>query len=246
MSSIKDHYLETVLNEVRFPFDRKQIRKELEAHLEESIEGHMKPTMTLEAAETKAIQEFGDPKQIGKLLNKVHKPFLGWLWILSRTTLIGLLIVAALFSVSRLYDNWMRSQGVKAPTQEASVFVDAVGIQNGNVILDQVLNQSVELNDATIRFERVILLDNGIIILLTQQIDSFNLFGLKPTEYPLRTQGTLNIGNTSISFRQSGVMGFSGHVLLVADGIIEVPETLVFDFYGYSETFSLALELNHD
>ena len=246
MSAIKDQYLNTILKEIRFPFDRKIVQKELEAHLEESIDYYLKPGITIEEAETSAIQDFGDPGEIGRMLNKVHKPFLGWLWIISKYSFIVLLIVSVIISTPRLTEAYQKAQESKAPTEEASIILNGVGVENGIVVLDKMLDQRVKVKDATIIFERVIVLEDGILILLVQQVDKFNPFGLEPAEYPLRSQGTLLWDGTTYMFRQSGLMAYSDFMVLIAEGLPKLKANPTFVFTGYSEEFSLDLELDHD
>ena len=246
MSAIKENYLKIILKEIRFPFDRKDVRKELEEHFDDSIEFYLKPGVSAEEAERLATQDFGDPIEIGKALNQVHKPLLGWLWFLSKYGLIALSVIALFLAFPRVQSAWQDAQESKAPTQDATMILSGLGLENGVVVLDKMLDQRVKLKDATIIVERVIVLQDGTLFMLIQQVDRFDPFGLKTTDYPLRTQGSLLTNDQKVAFRQSGVMGYEGFTVLIADGIPATMTDLTFVYQGYSESFTIELELDHD
>ena len=77
-------FLDTVCAQVRWPYCRSKIRRELAAHLEDRIcyltaqRGY-----AYEDAEEEAVRNMGDPVEIGRALNDQHKagPFLLYLAI---------------------------------------------------------------------------------------------------------------------------------------------------------------------
>lgn len=73
-----------VVAEVRFRPDREAIAKELTAHYEDHVRDLERLDYPTELAEKWAVEAMGDPETIGKALDRVHKPWLGWLWIVSR------------------------------------------------------------------------------------------------------------------------------------------------------------------
>ena len=85
---------ETIAN-VRFKPDRDRIWDELIAHIEDRTEDMKSRGYTEEEAETRAVAAMGDPAEVGKQLNAVHKPWLGWLWVASKVILIPCLVVLA-------------------------------------------------------------------------------------------------------------------------------------------------------
>lgn len=91
-------WLETATKGIRFWPDRWAVEAELREHLEDKtadmarifhIEG--------EEAEREALKRMGDPEEIGKKLAKVHRPWLGYLWMASRVLRIILLTLAVLY-----------------------------------------------------------------------------------------------------------------------------------------------------
>jgi len=82
MRKLWEDWLGTAAGGVRFPPDRKAVREELEAHLEDKREEFRRffPDMAEEEAEKRALEEMGDAAEIGAALAKVHRPWLGYLW----------------------------------------------------------------------------------------------------------------------------------------------------------------------
>ena len=79
---------------IRFGPDRKSVRAELSAHLEDKALDLQRifPDMTREEAQGRAVSDMGDPMEVGKELAKVHKPWLGWLWRASQVLLAAPLV----------------------------------------------------------------------------------------------------------------------------------------------------------
>ena len=97
-------FCDHVCQYVRFHPDHAAIRAELAAHMEDHraalLEAH--PDMTLWEAEYRAVASMGDAEELGRELNAIHSPVLGWLqiWFFRAVVLAGVLIL--LFSVPRL------------------------------------------------------------------------------------------------------------------------------------------------
>ena len=75
---------------IRFGPDRREVRRELEEHLEDKALDLQRifPDLTQEEAQDRAAAEMGDPAEIGRELARIHKPWLGRLWMFSRVLLV--------------------------------------------------------------------------------------------------------------------------------------------------------------
>lgn len=71
-------FLNSVCEQIKYKPIRKSISEELEDHIEESKENYMQEGLEEKEAEEKAINQMGDAEEIGKRLNKIHKPKLDW------------------------------------------------------------------------------------------------------------------------------------------------------------------------
>ena len=89
-------WLDTAVGGIRFRPDRKAVREELQAHLEDKAADLRRifPDMTGEEAAERAVEEMGDAAEIGTELARLHKPWLGYLWTASRV-LLGLALALA-------------------------------------------------------------------------------------------------------------------------------------------------------
>lgn len=84
------NFLNIVSEEIKYKPVRKNIVNELALHLEESKEFFVLDGMTNSVAEEKATLQMGDPKVIGKKLNKIHRNKIDWKLILIAVVLISL------------------------------------------------------------------------------------------------------------------------------------------------------------
>ena len=104
-------WLDKATEGIRFGPDRKAVRAELEAHLEDKALDFQRifPGLTEAEAQERAAAEMGDPEEIGKELARIHKPWLGYLW---RASQIALGIVLAVGVCQ--FGGWLWTQ-VTAP-----------------------------------------------------------------------------------------------------------------------------------
>ena len=71
-------FLNTVCEQIKYKPIRQNISEELKNHVEEIKENYIAEGISEEIAETKAIEQMGNGIEIGKKLNKIHKPKLDW------------------------------------------------------------------------------------------------------------------------------------------------------------------------
>lgn len=98
MERPKNKWCREVIEKVRFKPDRDQIWDEMMAHIEDRCEVMLSNGYSEEEAEIRAVAAMGDPAEVGKQLDAVHKPWLGRLWIISKVLVI-LTLVLSLFLV---------------------------------------------------------------------------------------------------------------------------------------------------
>ena len=98
-------WLDKATASIRFGPDRKEVRAELSAHLEDKALDFQRifPGLTEDEAKERAAAEMGDPAEIGKELTKVHRPWLGYAWLASKVLLGFVLTVTFLFFVNGAY-----------------------------------------------------------------------------------------------------------------------------------------------
>lgn len=82
-------FLNAVCEQIKYKPIRNSISEELENHIEESKENYIEEGMQEKEAEEKAITQMGNAEEIGKKLNKIHKPKLNWKLLIILIVLLG-------------------------------------------------------------------------------------------------------------------------------------------------------------
>lgn len=105
-------WLDAATRAIRFGPDRKSVRAELSAHLEDKALDFQRifPDMTQEEAQARAAAEMGDPMEIGRELARLHRPWLGCLWRVSQVVL-GLACLSLLWSGMVFYSAFSVDDG---------------------------------------------------------------------------------------------------------------------------------------
>lgn len=94
-------FLNNVSKEIRYKPANKYISDELESHIEELKNDNLCKGLSEEQAEETAVEQMGNPKKIGKRLNKIHRPKLDWKLIILIVILIGFRIVLDIANYSK-------------------------------------------------------------------------------------------------------------------------------------------------
>ena len=78
MNNMVNEFLTTVCGEIRYQKIHGAIREELKLHIEDLTEEYRCRGYSEEEAISKAVLSMGDAHELGKSLNKQHKPQMGW------------------------------------------------------------------------------------------------------------------------------------------------------------------------
>ncbi len=95
-------WVDAVCEQVRFRPDRKGIEKELRIHYEDHCKALERLGYEGPLAAERSLRAMGNAQEVGRALDGVHKPWLGWLWEFSRWMVRGLamlLVMTMLWSV---------------------------------------------------------------------------------------------------------------------------------------------------
>jgi len=247
----KSEFISTVTKQIRFPFDRKVIALELEDHLLELESYYYESTQDIDLAKSKAILEMGDPKEIGKALNQVHKPLWGWVWFTSKALCILLLCIIGWMSLQKVWDTFKSSQEYESlGILPQEYYLSKLGDNPANVYLLARYSSSehiININRDVIQFDDICLFSDGTMIILYQDIKPFNPFGLGSEDYPLQELSSLILPDgTMLSFRQDwSDIPHLGHILVVYDfpkGI----ESFSLKYEGYSDQFETLIRVSNN
>lgn len=83
-------FLNNINNQIRYKPVRKFITEEIEEHINELKSENIANGLSVEQAEENAIKQMGNPTQIGKILNKIHKPKNNWVVLILTCLLIAI------------------------------------------------------------------------------------------------------------------------------------------------------------
>ncbi len=98
---IKD-FLENVCDQIRYKPIRNDISEELSLHIQEMKEEHLNYGISEKEAEERAVANMGDATEIGKKLDKIHRPKFDWILFLLVTILIGFGFLVSSIRVQRI------------------------------------------------------------------------------------------------------------------------------------------------
>lgn len=91
-------FLQAVCQEIRWPAAHASIRAELSSHVAEHAEALMAEGVDAASAEEQAIRAMGNAQEIGRQLDKLHRPKLAWLIIVLGIVLCGVSVGHQLYS----------------------------------------------------------------------------------------------------------------------------------------------------
>lgn len=92
-------WLRAATQGIRFDPDRRAVEEELRAHIQDKTDDLMRifPGIGVDEAKSLALDQMGDPEELGAELARIHKPWWGWLWVASKWALgLSLALVVAL------------------------------------------------------------------------------------------------------------------------------------------------------
>lgn len=82
-------FINKVCQEIKYEPVRKGISEELTSHIQDIKEEYINKGIKEKVAEERAVSQMGIAEDIGKKLNKIHKPKLDWKLLLLIIALIG-------------------------------------------------------------------------------------------------------------------------------------------------------------
>ena len=92
----REQWFDVMCRQVGFRPDRAAIREELKAHMDDRRDALVASGLAVPEAERAAVAAMGDPEEVGRQLNAIHQPLLGWAWKVSGWLLFLVLIAAGL------------------------------------------------------------------------------------------------------------------------------------------------------
>lgn len=164
-------WMRLVMREIHFAPDRKKIRQELLEHMEDRMEEYLEQET---AAEARVLASMGDPVEVGRELNRQHKPWLGWLWLASwavlAVTACLTLVLAGILGISSLADK-PETMDLESTYSARIKHYDQNYNHTGDVYYNWQTDYAVELLDTEITFQNFVYddYDGRLVVYVTSE-----------------------------------------------------------------------------
>jgi hypothetical protein len=224
----KNEFLKEVLSHVKFPFDRDGIRAELESHITDRMDDYIDQGIASVTAERMVIDAMGDPAEIGIELNRQHKPWLGWLNIVTGI-LVGLLSVYMLLLVGPLL----------LMTFFSSDRIDT--IPKSDIVYRINVDKRVTIDDTVIHFTDLIYEKNSEMNIFYEYYNK----GFCLWSWSLGTIGDIsdNLGNKYFEGGGGSSAGFRSKCIQTVDNFSPKAESLIIRYDHYNRRYRIEIPL---
>lgn len=180
MSSVSNSYIKQVLKQVKFIVDHRSIKRELNSHIQDLIDEHQWRDLSEDELNLKILEEMGDPIDLGQSLNQVHKPILGYIWVVSRSIFIIVLCLSLFNIYKTLANTSITQQTLTDEKMKVNDVVNAVGnilgVDYSNLeVRDWDIHEVIEFDHSYLIFERIILTKDNNLILIYRNQSKLNL-----------------------------------------------------------------------
>lgn len=122
-------FLNSVCEQIKYKPIRQEISEEIENHIEELKENYISDGLDEKIAEEQAIKQMGNAEEIGKKLNKIHKPKLDW-----KLLVISVILICFGFLVAFIKTSNTLTQNSEINYFEKYLLFVCVGISIGTII----------------------------------------------------------------------------------------------------------------
>ncbi len=143
-----DRWADRACGYIYYPADREDIKQELRWHFEDSAEAFAEEGLDPAEAEKAALEAMGDPAEVGKMLRRVHKPWLGWLSMVCSLALIIALFLCFVSLITSGFDTLRDEIGYLA--EEPYSFETSIGHEDAVLLARIRPSGEIECGDYTL------------------------------------------------------------------------------------------------
>lgn len=226
---LENDFIKKLLGEIRFFPAKKEIEEEYSSHIEDKVRYLIiEERMTRKEALSLTMEEMGDPQAIGKALNEVHNPFLGWALLLTKGLLIifGVIAIPLLFSfVEGLLFHSTRDIGTDEDLVTSEISID----------------QEVFMDSTTYFFDRAIVQSNGDAFILIEAVSYTRSPRIGGLLFNSVDDDLGNVYNGRTRTYRSRI--FRQDLVLQLNDIHEKAEVLTLDYDRYNRAFEVTIPL---
>jgi hypothetical protein len=222
------NFVDEILSYIKFPFDRYDIKMEIEGHILDKIDYYLKQGYDKKNAEQISINDMGDAKEIGIALNKQHNPVYGWLWKVTNLIVCLLAVWSIYITVVPTIITLFESNPIKE-------------IPEDNIVYKIDVNEKVKLDDTIINFTEIIYENNEDMNIFYKYYDT-RLWG---TGWTLGTIGDItdNLGNTYFTGSSAGSAGINSKCIRIVENFSREADTLIICYDMYNRKYRVEIPL---
>ncbi len=246
MSSVSNSYIKQVLKHVKFFVDHRSIKRELRSHINDLIEEHNWQSLSNEELNNRIMEEMGNPEDIGKELNKIHHPIIGYVWVITRAVFIVILCLS-LYNIYKSITLTSQSSLNKSDENlDIKSMLYAIGYTKGEDLSnvkyrDWDIREVVEIDNTILIFERVLLLENDNLVLLYRTDGKFNLFNQYSNIFMYKSL-KLNLNDNKEYPQDINVqMWMNDLAIIYFTGVPYETKSINLNFEQVSEAFNLSI-----
>lgn len=224
-----DKFIKEVLSYIKFPFDREDIKKELENHILDKMEYYINDRGIDEiTAEELTLRDLGNPKEIGIALNKEHNFILGWIYKITNVLVTIFLIITVFTAGISLISTIFSGNPAKHIAEE-------------NILYNIKINEKVKIDDRVIKFKNIIYEKNGDLNIVYENYDT-KLLGMG---WSYDYIGTIkdNLGNEYFDGSGSSSGGIITKGVRTVSDFSSEADTLIIEYDMYNRYYKVEIPL---
>ena len=223
-----DKFINEVISYIKFPFDREDIRKELEDHILDKMEYYDSRGIDKVTAEELTLRDMGNPKEIGIALNREHNFVLGWIYKITNALVTIFLIITVFTAGISLISTIFSGNPAKHISKE-------------DIVYDIKVNEKVKIDDRVIKFKNVIYEKNGDMNIVYEYYDT-KLLGMG---WSLGHIGTIkdNLGNEYFEGSGSSSGGIITKGVETMNDFSSEADTLIIEYDMYNRYYKVEIPL---
>jgi hypothetical protein len=246
MNSVSNSYIKQVLKQVKFVIDHRSIKRELSSHIIDLVDEHQWQHLS-DCDLNKMIQEeMGNPIDLGKSLNLVHKPILGYIWVLSRSIFLIVLCLSFFNLYKTLVNTSVTRQAITDEKLNVNDLVNTVGNTLGKdysnlKYRDWNIHEVIEFDYSFLIFEQIILTEDNNLILVYRSQTKFNLLNKYSYIYVFSNLDLTDQNNTQYFPSYDVQMGMNNMMISLYTDVPFETQLIKVDFKQVKESFTFAV-----
>ena len=245
MSSVSNSYIKQVLKQVKFIVDHRSIKRELKSHIQDLIDEHQWHDLSEHDLNLKILEEMGDPIDLGQSLNQVHKPILGYIWVVSRSIFI-IVLCLSLYNFVKVADRTIYQKPNIMNEFDITILLESIGTQRN---LDYshikyrewIIQETIDFDKNKLIIERVIITEDNNLILVYRNLPKFDWLNRYNIVYLFNNLKIMDQNNIRYFPSYDVQMSMNDSMISLYTDVPYDTQTIKMDFKQVKESFTLTV-----